>query len=388
MMNQKQTKDIISIIKMGELTLLDAMLFQEVIARNNSKIPTLATSLSKQPRKTGFAITWEQILDIDYKPIFKIAINLLNAIPSSPAVEDALKILGDEAQKIASSRALLRHDLMGRIYHLLLMRDIAKYHATYYTSVPAAYLLSRFSLNAPNENWKTKWSEPESISSFRIGDLACGSGTLLSAIYSAVLDKHVTASAANEQEAQPKKLHQVLLEEVLLGFDVLSFAAHLTAVSLALHNPSTLFNTTGIYALNLNAEGDNPSLGSVDLLKSTQMTPTVALAGETLSSPVTKGIASTEQASVIVENLDLIIMNPPFTRSMGGNLLFGALPKAERSKLQKHLSELLKKRNLTGIGQAGLGAVFVAVADRCLAKGGRLAFVIPRSLLSGQLGER
>ncbi len=249
--------------------------------------------------------------------------------------------------------------------------------------LPAAYLLSRFALNAPNDNWNLDWTEIDDIASFKAGDLACGSGTLLSATYSAILDKHVTSSAFHELEAKPKELHEALIEQVMVGFDVLSFAAHLTAVTLALHNPSALFSTTGIYALDLTAGNGQPKLGSIDLLISNQITPTVALNGEVITAPQKKGIKSTEQGVVTVENLDLIIMNPPFTRSVGGNLLFGALPKSERKELQKVLAQLLKKRGYSGIGQAGLAAVFITVADRCLKKGGRLAFVVPRSLLSG-----
>jgi len=265
-----------------------------------------------------------------------------------------------------------------------LMSDIAKYQATYYTSVPAAYLLARFSLNAPNDHWHFEWSSIDSIANFKAGDLACGSGTLLSATYSAILDKHVTTSAEQDLEAHPKELHKVLLEKVLLGLDVLGFAAHLSAVTLALHNPSSIFGTTEIYALRLTAEGAKPRLGSVDLLESNQLSPSVALTGEMVGAPEKKGVSATELSSVVnVENLNLVTMNPPFTRSVGGNLLFGALPKDERSKLQKSLAQLLKKRGFSGIGQAGLAAVFILVADRCLRKGGRLALVIPRSLLSG-----
>jgi len=384
MKNQKKASELVSTIKMGELTLVDAMLFQEVLARGDPDIPTLASSLSQPPFKISFANAWEKILQKNYVPIFKMALDLINAIPASPGVEDALKVLATEAQKIASSRALLRHDLMGRIYHRLLMSDIAKYQATYYTSVPAAYLLTRFSLNAPNDQWHFEWSSIDSIATFKAGDLACGSGTLLSATYSAILDKHVTTSAEHELEAHPKELHKVLLEKVLLGLDVLGFAAHLSAVTLALHNPSSIFGTTEIYALKLTAEGAKPRLGSVDLLESNQLSPSMALSGEVVAAPEKKGVSATQLSSVVnVENLDLITVNPPFTRSVGGNLLFGALPKAERSKLQKSLAQLLKKRGFSGIGQAGLGAVFIVVADRCLRKGGRLALVIPRSLLSG-----
>jgi len=383
MKNQKKASELVSTIKMGELTLVDAMLFQEVLARGDPDIPTLASSLSQPPFKISFANAWVKILEKNYVPIFKMALDLVNAIPSSPGVEDALKVLATEAQKIASSRALLRHDLMGRIYHRLLMSDIAKYQATYYTSVPAAYLLARFSLDAPNDQWQFDWANLESIAAFRAGDLACGSGTLLSATYSAILDKHVTTSAVKDLDAHPKELHKILLENVLLGLDVLSFAAHLSAVTLALHNPSSIFGTTEIYALPLTAEGAKPRLGSVDLLESKQLTPSISLTGEVVAAPEKKGISDTELSPVTVEDLYLVIMNPPFTRSMGGNLLFGALPRVERRQLQSHLSKLLNRRKLSGIGQAGLGAVFVAVADRCLRNGGRLALVIPRTLLSG-----
>ena len=49
-----------------------------------------------------------------------------------------------------------------------------------------------------------------SIDAFRAGNLACGSGALLSAVYSAILDRHVTASAVQELDANPKELHQAL----------------------------------------------------------------------------------------------------------------------------------------------------------------------------------
>jgi hypothetical protein len=76
-------------------------------------------------------------------------------------------------------------------------------------------------------------------------------------------------------------------------------------------------------------------------------------------------------------------MNPPFTRSAIGNLLFGGLPTSERAELQRYLGILLNKKRLSGIGQAGSAAIFVFVADKYLVRGGRLGLVLPRSILSG-----
>ncbi len=385
-MKPKKSSELLSTVKMGELALLNAMVFQEVLARAGQS-PTLASTLTKAPLKQALGDAWENILQKNYVPIFKIAAALLMAIPSAPGVEEALKILALEAQKIASSRALLRHDLMGRIYHRLLMADVAKYYATYYTSVPSAWLLARFALDAPIDHSPICWEDPQSIANFAVGDLACGSGTLLSAVYTAILDKHVTASAAKDLNPQPQMLHQVLMENTLWGLDVLSYAAHLSATTLALHNPTSTFKSTNIYVLPLTGKGDKPRLGSIDLLESSELGPSYLASpgglGGGVIAPEQKGIDLTKVSQFKLEPLDLITMNPPFTRSVIGNLLFGALPEEERKILQPHLQKLLKAKGLSGIGQAGLGAVFIAVADKYLKNNGRLALVIPRSLLSG-----
>ena len=76
-------------------------------------------------------------------------------------------------------------------------------------------------------------------------------------------------------------------------------------------------------------------------------------------------------------------MNPPFTRSVGDNLLFGSLPD-ERGKLQKELKRVVKTNHVSASITAGLGSVFAALADRHLERGGRIAFVIPAALASGE----
>jgi len=68
--------------------------------------------------------------------------------------------------------------------------------------------------------------------------------------------------------------------KVLLGFDVLGFAAHLSAVTLALHNLSFIFGTTGIYTLLLTAKQAKSRLGSTDPLESRQLALSVALSTE------------------------------------------------------------------------------------------------------------
>ncbi len=89
-----------------------------------------------------------------------------------------------------------------------------------------------------------------------------------------------------------------------------------------------------------------------------------------------------EGQDVTLPNLDLAIMNPPFTRSVGGNLLFGSLPARDRRRLQHELSRRLMSRQASAT--AGLGAAFVAAASPKLRPGeGRLALVLPATVCTG-----
>jgi len=379
---QKRANESARIIKMAGLALVDAMVFQEVLASSDPDVDTLSKIVANPPVQQGLIKSWTAILEKNYAPIFELGKAILVSLPSSPLVEDALGILISEAQKIASSRALLRHDLMGRIYHRLLLADVAKYYATYYTSVPAAWLLAHLSLETDNPAWDVDWSNVESVSKFRVGDLACGSGTLLSASYRTILDGHIMASTFKGMAPDPNTLHKVLLENVLWGFDVLLYATHLAIVGLSLHNPASIFQKSNMYVMPFTGKGELRRLGSVDFLVDRKIIVSSTLTGQSVGVE-RRSVESTEKVGVELPDFDVIIMNPPFTRSVGGNLLFGALPKEERTNLQKELQRILKEKGFSGIGQAGLGAVFVVLSDKYLKQGGRIALVCPRSLISG-----
>jgi hypothetical protein len=102
---------------------------------------------------------------------------------------------------------------------------------------------------------------------------------------------------------------------------------------------------------------------------------------ESQTEIIRAGADQTQATSAPLPELDLCVMNPPFVRSVGGNLLFGSLPD-ERGALQTELKKRVK--NLPANITAGLGAVFVALADQALKPGGRLAFVLPHALASGE----
>ncbi|MCS6895713.1 MAG: hypothetical protein NZZ60_06160, partial [Bacteroidia bacterium] len=137
------------------------------------------------------------------------------------------------------------------------------------------------------------------------------------------------------------------------------------------------------YAMPLGLQEGQPRLGSLEFLRSSQSEAQLALfpyapEGEAVTTPTPAKIP------VHPPLMQLICMNPPFTRTCGDNLLFGHLTESIRNRLTLSLKQTLKEKAKGEVNlQAGLGAVFIALAHRYLSKGGRLAFVVPKSLLSG-----
>lgn len=370
--------DVYKILATAGLILLDAMIMHEILARKYSNVRTLSAIRSSFNVKRALEDEWRKVLRIDYEPVFSIAVNILETLPSTPGINDALARISEVAEDLAGSRVLLKHDLFGRVYHQLLLGKLAKYYATYYTSIPAARLLARLLVNLPSPlNAKdvppTYDGEP-----VKVADFACGSGTLLSAMYKELMLRHML----DAQAPRSLDMHRYLIEEGLWGFDVLYHAAHLATTTLFLHEPDQPVSRARIFVLGLGVY-DRELLGSIELLRSRKLGAQQLLQGAMVGAR-RLGVEESAIESVEVPDFHYVIMNPPFTRSVGGNLLFGGLPSGIRKRLQEALRRLLRERGLTGIGQAGLGAVFVFLADKYLKPGGRIGLVLPKAVLSGE----
>ncbi len=369
-----------SAAKIAGLTLVNALIFQEVLADyvEGNQVKHLRQALQASDVITEFADQWEYILtQVNYYPIFHVAHQLLISLSSDLDTEKALRDLAKTALAIVQNRAALRHDLMGRVYHRLLVD--AKYLGTYYTSIPAATIILKLALQP--KKWNIDWGDVAQLPIFRIGDLACGTGTLLMAAAEAVTDNYLQACNAKHIAPKMDILSRFLMEDIIYGYDVLLSALHLTASTLALQSPEVTFRLMHLWVVPLG--GTHHRLGSIEFLKDFQIPITTDLFGASMIPGQVTGKGDMRRHVATIPDLDLCVMNPPFVRSVGGNLLFGSLPEAERKPMQKELAKLLKNPSIYANSTAGLGAVFVATGDLHLKPGGRMALVLPKALLSG-----
>ena len=171
---------------------------------------------------------WRFICDsIDYVPVFELAISILDVLGDGPHDIQA-PVISPLVKAMEDTRRLEGHDLSGRLFHTLLTD--AKFTGAYYTSVPAATLLSRLVFH----DWPPHidWADHEFPALLDVADLACGTGTLLMAVATEVERRH---SDAGGQEAAD--LHKAMVEQALHGYDVQLSAVHFAATSLAMLNP-------------------------------------------------------------------------------------------------------------------------------------------------------
>src|SRR3712207_2701562 len=114
--------------------LANAFIFQEQLSALEEQDRPIRQVLTARDFVGETAEHWGMLGDtINYVPIFKVARNILLSLPTSPETEKSVRNLAQRALKIVSKKTALRHEIMGRIYDLILQE--AKYLGNYYASV-------------------------------------------------------------------------------------------------------------------------------------------------------------------------------------------------------------------------------------------------------------
>ena len=374
--------------QMAALILSNAMVFYDEIAstRRGARLRSIGQLRDGDGVITTEALraAWQRALGINCHPIFNIALRLLEPIDMR-ITREIIDRLVDAADFVRSHNLSHSSDMYGLV--LQRMIDDRERLATYYTLPESAEMMASIVLPPVGD---PAWRDKRSLLSLRVADLACGTGMLLATTYRQIIARYGAGGGSGSAA------HEEFMKNCISGLDVLPLAAHMTVSSLAGVYPDVIIRDTNIHHMPIGRWGPGRSeyrLGSLDLIDDSDSTLFAS------SQQVTgSGEAGRTHHGIMDGSLDLIVMNPPFTkagkRKRGdGNKWDAVAPFAafDASGAEQEAMGRLARKKFAGTcahGHAGLGSYFVAVCDKKLRPGGTMALILPATIASGESWSR
>ena len=218
--------------RMAMLIITNAFVFQSVLAGKPEmeNVMSLKRMLSDNAKRIQYAQViagWDIILKVNYRPIFHVAKRLIKAIATDDELVDSvLAILCDTAKELVDQRLTQVHELAGTVFQRLIVDR--KYVKANYTRLESVALLSALVLPKTQEH----------VSALKVADFACGTGSLLNGAYQRILELHEHAGGKGN------RIHTRMVEQNLVGCDVMPNASHLTAALLTSTYPDLKIGTT------------------------------------------------------------------------------------------------------------------------------------------------
>ena len=168
--------------------------------------------------------------------------------------------------------------------------------------------------------------------------------------------------------ADDEALGLLLVEDVLWGYDVNLTATHMAASTLGMLSPTTRFHRMNIHRALLGVFGGSPYLGSLDFLSGQ-----ARLAGW---PSATQQVESEQGSAEPPPPMDLVIMNPPFTRD---SLRHDQFSRADELAIKQREKEVMESLPDPGAARlSGSANAFMVLGERTVRESdGILAVVLP-----------
>ena len=325
------------IARLGGYVLINQILFYHLLStelrrRGDFRLTEITTDVTIEEIKDMFLFVVE---DIDYDPIFTIDIigNLS---------EEYTNIIRKVINVIRSIKPeVIKHDLLGVIYHNLIPSGTRKMLAAFFTIPVAAEILTSLVIENEDET---------------ILDPACGSGTILASAYRKKM--LLAQNSPSFRESQYPTLHKKFVENQIGGVDIMPFAAHLSAMNMTIQAPYI--------------ETQNVRIGVDDFIRLNPDVRVGALVGDLtpLLFPEYGEVElrkeekkkKNEKLPFKVVKVDNIIMNPPFTK---------------KRRLTAEMQIPIKKRWWSKLGSFHYWAHFLFHSMSFLKEKGKIGAVLP-----------
>lgn len=321
--------------------------------------------------------SWEQVLKRDYAPVFAPALAVLLSLRAGPNANEAVSLLATCAEAVAESLSDMGYDHAGPLYHRIL--PSAESDGAFYTHNISAVLLARLAL----DEHMVDWSDFESACGLRIIDPACGTGTLLMAAMKTIKDRAVQSDAFTKDNIETA--HKRLVEVSLQGLDINWHALQLAASNLTLGAPTVDYEVMHLHAMKHGVDEAGASAGSLELIPDliAQRKPDLLSASRTMELACdfvgARQVAGGKGPDL--RNMDVVLMNPPFTIDEKSNAKFGRKGQLAMRKREDEILAIIDRHDPAAAGAISrktLSTFFTLLADSLLhPERGVLAKVLP-----------
>lgn len=278
---------------------------------------------------------WRTILKKDFSPIFRPALAVLESLPRSNHVRTAIHILAECASNISDDLGELGYDHAGPLYHRILRGTEAQGFVdttalvstgAYYTNHIPALMLAGLALDAAGIDW----NDTDAVRNLRLLDPACGTGTILMAALKMIKDRALKSDKIDDGKLP--ELHRHLVMNGIYGLDISYQATQFAASNLTLGAPSVDYDALNMQTMDYGwlqdepaGAGDEPSkdnvrLGSIELLVDAVKDRRPDLETHAKNAPLRRDADEKPDGqpkeSLDLRNMDLVLMNPPFTNNV------------------------------------------------------------------------
>ena len=381
--------------RMAMLIITNAFAFQSSLAGTDDMegVPSLRQLRGMEERLNVDNVleAWDRIQQVNYRPIFDVAYQLILALATDDRlVGRVLWLLRNTAQRLVDRGLEHIHELAGIVFQRLIVDR--KFIKTYYTRPESATLLSALVLNASVKSLTENEADTVNcdrlkafLVNLKIADFACGTGALLNGVYQQLLGLY------EQNGGSGRDIHRQMVENNLVGCDILPNASHLTASLIASNFPDIKIGKTRIDVMGYGTQRADGryALGALDLIENPEATFSLGL----INTQRIRGDTSQDsdsQHGFRHGEMNIVVDNPPFTRvGADNNAVDPDVPTTIFGDRDPAISERMKQtlrgiEDSIGNSSAGFGSYFVDLADRMLKPDGQsvMGFVLPITVLT------